>query len=412
MKLLFLFLFIFFCLIGEESYAQKVQIDSLKHILSTSQSDTNKVYVLNQLAHEYLIDQTEQSKINAEQALILSQKLNFSAGISMSKRHIVLANRLLDRQANFRNLGILMLCLIGAVAYLFFKNQKKGIYNDFEIGELQAEIEALKITILEKDEDLKQQREEFDALHNDLENKIKERTIELEGAAENLLQRNKDLEEFSYIVSHNLRAPVANMLGLASLFKRTELSEEQHKELVPHLEDSAKRLDTTIRDLNEVLSIRNSAMKSREHINLGETFDFIKKSLRNEIYENRVEIQTDFSQMPTLYTVKGYLESILYNLLSNAIKYHSPNRLPQISLRTYTEDEYDCLTITDNGLGIDLKASDTYKIFGLYQRMHTHTEGKGFGLYLVQTQVESLNGRIEVESEIEKGTTFKVYLKK
>lgn len=412
MKLLFLFLFIFFCLIGEESYAQKVQIDSLKHILSTSQSDTNKVYVLNQLAHEYLIDQTEQSKINAEQALMLSQKLNFSAGISMSKRHIILANRLLDRQANFRNLGILMLCLIGAVAYLFFKNQKKGIYNDFEIGELQAEIEALKITILEKDEDLKQQREEFDALHNDLENKIKERTIELEGAAENLLQRNKDLEEFSYIVSHNLRAPVANMLGLASLFKRTELSEEQHKELVPHLEDSAKRLDTTIRDLNEVLSIRNSAMKSREHINLGETFDFIKKSLRNEIYENRVEIQTDFSQMPTLYTVKGYLESILYNLLSNAIKYHSPNRLPQISLRTYTEDEYDCLTITDNGLGIDLKASDTYKIFGLYQRMHTHTEGKGFGLYLVQTQVESLNGRIEVESEIEKGTTFKVYLKK
>jgi signal transduction histidine kinase len=412
MKFIPLFLFIFFCFDGEESYAQKVQIDSLEHILSTSLSDTNKVYVLNQLAREYLIDQPEQSKINAEQALTLSQKLNFSAGILTSKQYIILANRLLDRQANFRNLGILMLCLIGAVAYLFFKNQKKGIYNDFEIGELQTEIEALKVELLEKDEDLKQQREEFEALHNDLENKIRERTIELQSAAENLLQRNKDLEEFSYIVSHNLRAPVANMLGLASLFKRTELSEEQHEELIPHLEDSAKRLDTTIRDLNEVLSIRNSAMKSREHIDLGETLDFIKKSLKSEIYENKVEIHANFLDIPTLYTVKGYIESIFYNLLSNAIKYRSPDRPPQISLHTHTEDEYDCLTVTDNGLGIDLKASDTYKIFGLYQRMHTHTEGKGFGLYLVQTQVESLNGKIEVESEIGKGSTFKVYLKK
>lgn len=412
MKLLFISLFIFSCLFSTESSAQKIQIDSLKYILSTSQSDVSKVNILNQLAHEYLIDQAEQSKINAKQALALSQKLNFSEGIAASKQYIVLADRLLDKQANFRNLGILMLCLIGAVAYLFFKNQKKGIYNDFEIGELQTEIETLKMEILEKDEDLKQQREEFEALHNDLESKINERTMELQSAAENLLQRNKDLEEFSYIVSHNLRAPVANMLGLASLFKRTELSQEQHKELIPHLEDSAKKLDTTIRDLNEVLSIRNSAMKSREHIDVAETFNFIKKGLRNEIQENKVEIQTDFSETPALYTVKGYIESILYNLLSNAIKYRSPDRPPQVSLRTYAEEEYDCLTVTDNGLGIDLKASDTYKIFGLYQRMHTHTEGKGFGLYLVQTQVESLNGKIEVESKIGKGTTFKVYLKK
>ena len=412
MKFFYVVFFIFLLLIGKESYAQKTQIDSLKHILTISQSDTNKIYVLNQLAHEYLIDQPAQSKVSAEQALILSQKLRFAAGIYTSKQHIILANRLLDKQANFRNMGILMMCLVGGLLYLYLKNQKKRIYNDFEIGELQTEIAEIRAELLEKDEELKQQKEEFDTLRNDLDSKIKERTMELQSAAENLLQRNKDLEEFSYIVSHNLRAPVANMLGLASLFKRTELSEEQHRELVPHLEDSAKRLDTTIRDLNEVLSIRNSAMKSREHIDLVDTLGFIKKSLKSEINGNRVEIHADFSQTPQLYTVKGYLESILYNLLSNAIKYRSPDRQPQITLSTCTEENYDCLIVTDNGLGIDLKATGTYKIFGLYQRMHTHTEGKGFGLYLVQTQVESLNGKIEVESEIGHGSTFKVYLKK
>ncbi|TAH19140.1 MAG: sensor histidine kinase [Cytophagales bacterium] len=410
------FFYLSFCsialfLIVGKSYAQKTKIDSLKKAITTSKSDSNKVNMLNQLAYEFVIDQPDQAKLNAEKALELANQLHFSAAAHTSKQYIILANRYLDKQANFRTLAILMMFLMGGLAYLFFKNQRNQMRGEIDAAGLMADLDALRMELHEKEEELKQQREEFDALHSDLDSKIKDRTIELQSAAENLIQRNKDLEEFSYIVSHNLRAPVANMLGLASLFKRTELSEEQHKELVPHLEDSAKRLDTTIRDLNEVLSIRNSAMKNREHINLADTLGFIEKSLKNEIYENKVEIETDFSKTPILYTVRGYLESILYNLLSNAIKYRSPERFPHISLSTHTENDYDCLIVSDNGLGIDLKTG-TYKIFGLYQRMHTHTEGKGFGLYLVQTQVESLNGKIEVESEIGQGTTFKVYLKK
>jgi signal transduction histidine kinase len=412
MKYFCVFVFIFIFLICEEVYAQKTRIDSLKSLLTTSISDTHKINVLNQLAYTMLIDQPAQAKLSAGEALLLAQKLNLGQDIQTSKAHIGLADQILSKQSNFRNVVLLGTVLgLGLIYVLFRNNRQQNISKEGQLLSLQSEINELQTALREKEDLLKQQQEEFDALHNDLETKIQGRTIELQSAAENLLQRNKDLEEFSYIVSHNLRAPVANMLGLASLFRNPEMQGENRKELIPHLEDSAKRLDTTIRDLSEVLSIRNSAMKSRENINLADTVNFIKKSLKNEITENEAEIQTDFSESPHLFTVRAYLETIIYNLLSNAIKYRSPFRKPKINLRTRLENGYVCLLVTDNGLGIDLRAG-TYKIFGLYQRMHTHTEGKGLGLYMVQTQVESLNGKIEVESEVGVGTTFKVYFKR
>ncbi len=412
MKYFYFLIFIPIWLISGEVYAQKTRADSLRNALTTSVSDTRKVEMLNQLAYEILIDQPAQAKASAAEALALSQQLNFAQGIKTSQYQIKLADQILGKQDNFRNVGMLAILLgLGLIYVLFRNHQRQNVIKDEQLLNLQTEINELQTANHEKSDLLKQQQEEFDSLHNDLETKIQGRTIELQSAAENLLQRNKDLEEFSYIVSHNLRAPVANMLGLASLFKNPEMQGENRKELIPHLEDSARRLDTTIRDLSEVLSIRNSAMKSRENINLLDTVNFIKKSLKSEIVETDTEIEADFSESPQLLTVRAYLETIVYNLISNAIKYRSPSRKPQVQLRTRIENGYVCLFVTDNGLGIDLRAG-TYKIFGLYQRMHTHTEGKGLGLYMVQTQVESLNGKIEVESEVGVGTTFKVYFKR
>jgi signal transduction histidine kinase len=412
MKTFVAFIFIPFLLINAESHAQRVktQLDSLHYVLANTTSDTQRIVLLNELAYIHLIDQPQQALQYSQQALAIAQKIGHQQGIQTSQKYLLLLEKILQKQNNQFYLYIIGVLMLSTVAYFFFRNNTKENLISEQVSDLQAELEQVRNELYEKEEQLKHQREEFDALHNDLENKIKERTMELQSAAENLLQRNKDLEEFSYIVSHNLRAPVANMLGLTSLFKNPQMQEEQRKELFPYLEDSAKRLDTTIKDLSEVLSIRNNAMKSREQVNLNEMINFIKKSLKNEIKEYKAEIITDFSQADTLYTVKAYLESILYNLLSNAIKYSSPTRTPQVKLKTYVENGYTCLSISDNGLGIDLK-SGTYKIFGLYQRMHTHTEGKGFGLYLVQTQVESLNGKIEVESEVGVGSTFRVYFR-
>ena len=96
--------------------------------------------------------------------------------------------------------------------------------------------------------------------------------------------------------------------------------------------------------------------------------------------------------------------------MSNAIKFRSPERKLHIELKTTTIDDYICLTIKDNGLGIDMNSSKD-KIFMLYQRFHTHIKGKGIGLFMVKTQLDILEGKIEVESEKDKGTTFKVYFK-
>ncbi|CAN0510170.1 unnamed protein product, partial [Phaeothamnion confervicola] len=110
------------------------------------------------------------------------------------------------------------------------------------------------------------------------------------------------------------------------------------------------------------------------------------------------------------YTVRPILNSILYNLISNAIKYKSPQRGLELSVKTYKRDNFVVLEIRDNGMGMNL---DSYgkDLFGLYKRFHSHIEGRGLGLYLVKSQVESLGGKIEIESQLNVGTTFFVYFK-
>ncbi|MCX6295044.1 MAG: ATP-binding protein [Bacteroidetes bacterium] len=107
--------------------------------------------------------------------------------------------------------------------------------------------------------------------------------------------------------------------------------------------------------------------------------------------------------------MKSYIESIFYNLISNAIKYRSNEGKHHIVISTKKEKNIFHFTISDNGKGIDLEKNGKY-IFGLYKRFHSEVEGKGLGLHMVKTQVEALGGHISVESEVEKGTTFKITL--
>src|SRR5690606_26281901 len=121
-------------------------------------------------------------------------------------------------------------------------------------------------------------------------------------------------------------------------------------------------------------------------------------------------ITTDFSDVRSIVTVKPYLDSILYNLISNAIKYRHPERKPDIHVKAEKVDGEICISIQDNGLGIDT-ALFQEKLSTLYSRFHVHVEGKGIGLYLVKTQVTAIGGRIEIDSQVDVGTTFRVYFK-
>jgi ligand-binding sensor domain-containing protein/signal transduction histidine kinase len=241
-------------------------------------------------------------------------------------------------------------------------------------------------------------------LHNKtLDQEVKERT-------QKLVEYNQQLEQFAFITAHNLRAPVARILGLGQVLDMSKDNLDEERLIVSKLVATTVELDKVVKDVSTILEIRKSNTPIIKKIDLTEELNIIKANLESEIAETNTEIKEDFSKANVIYTAKPYLDSILINLIHNAIKYRDLNRKPSIHVKTEVEDGYVCLLISDNGLGIDL-AQHQNNIFNLYKRFHSHVEGKGMGLYLVKTQVTALGGKIEVESKVNVGTTFKVFLR-
>jgi len=228
-----------------------------------------------------------------------------------------------------------------------------------------------------------------------------------------LQSKNKDLRQFAYIISHNLRAPITKIQGLASLFDSSSDEELLNKSLLENIKTEADNLDEIVKDINTIISARDSLTETREYISFDNKLKLVMNALENEIKENKATITSDF-KTPGIVAVKSYLYSIMYNLVSNAIKYHSNERPANILVQSSENGEYINLSVTDNGTGIDL-AKNGEKIFDLYKRFHNGMipgKGIGIGLSLVKTQTESMGGRVEVESKVGSGTTFKIFLPK
>jgi PAS domain S-box-containing protein len=222
-----------------------------------------------------------------------------------------------------------------------------------------------------------------------------------------LSQRNKDLEEFAYIVSHNLRAPVANILGAANRLSDPGLSTEKKDLLRNGLNESVTMLDGVVKDLNHILQVKREINEIKEKVCFSELVDNIKISIKNLIDRDNVEIKYDFSEIDEFLTLKSYMYSIFYNLISNSIKYRQQQVPGIIEIKSHRVNDAMELIFTDNGMGIDLQKKGG-QVFGLYKRFHTNIEGKGIGLFMVKTQVETLGGKISIRSEVNKGTEFKI----
>ena len=220
-----------------------------------------------------------------------------------------------------------------------------------------------------------------------------------------LIQRNKDLEQFTYIVSHNLRAPVANIKGAADILLNLDLSAEESEVILKGINESIIRLDDVILDLNNILSVKNNITEKNELIVLSEIVDEIEISLQHEINEASFALDCDFSEIDELYSLKTYIHSIFLNLITNSIKYCRADVDSKIEIKSSISGNKINLSFKDNGIGINLNEQGD-NLFGLYKRFHLHIEGKGIGLHLVKTQVETLGGTIRVKSEVNKGTEF------
>jgi len=238
----------------------------------------------------------------------------------------------------------------------------------------------------------------------------KKQEIEKEQLIRELTQNNKDLQQFSYITSHNLRAPLSNLTGLLSLIEDIPIDNQELRAVLDGFNKSTNLLNETINDLVKVIVIKDNPSIQKEDVQLKEVFENVFSQLDFLIGLHKPIIKIDFEKVKFLNTNKAYLESILLNLLTNAIKYRSEKHQSKITISANKVHNDVVMIFKDNGIGIDLLRNKD-KIFGLYQRFHDYPDSKGLGLYLVKSQIETMGGTISIESEVNIGTTFTLTFK-
>ncbi len=229
----------------------------------------------------------------------------------------------------------------------------------------------------------------------------------LEVAAYELQEQNQQLDEFAHIISHNLRAPVANIKALLNFISESsQLSEYQL--ICEKIRNVTHNISETMNELMEMIKIRKSHDIERVEIRFKDILDKVVQSLEGELIESGATVTYNFNNAPKIYYSKPYLESILQNLISNAIKYRSPDRVPEIFVSTDIIISGIEMRVQDNGLGIDLDQHGN-KLFGLHKTFHENSEARGVGLFLTKTQIETLGGNIWAESKVDEGTTFIIH---
>jgi len=225
-----------------------------------------------------------------------------------------------------------------------------------------------------------------------------------------LSSSNKDLKQLTYTTSHDLRAPVNNVLAVLDMLDISKFTDEEAIELIKILKLSGEYLKESLDNYVDALSEKHQEHSRLEEVNLSETLSKVRKSIQSLVETSGTFIHADFSNLNTIRFNRTYMESVFLNLITNSIKYARSDEHPIIQIRSEKADGRDLLVFSDNGMGFDMeKVND--KIFGLHQKFHHHKDSKGIGLYLVHNHITSLGGKIEVESEPNRGTTFTMSFK-
>ena len=220
-------------------------------------------------------------------------------------------------------------------------------------------------------------------------------------------QQNIRLQDFAYITSHNIRSLSANLTSLVQLLAEAE-SPEKKALFLQMLKTSTEKLAETIVNLNDIVAVHRDVSKLRESRSLKAEIDRTLEALSALIRQQEISVQVQVPADLTVTVVPAYLDSILLNLISNAVKYRSPDRPAEITFRTRREPGFVVLSVQDNGLGLDL-LKNRGKLFGMYKTFHDNEDARGVGLFITKNQIEVMQGRIEVESEVGVGSTFTVY---
>ncbi|MGI9547286.1 MAG: sensor histidine kinase [Flavobacteriaceae bacterium] len=217
-------------------------------------------------------------------------------------------------------------------------------------------------------------------------------------------EQNKSLMNFAHIVSHNLRSHSSN-LSMLTGFLSKENNEQERIRLVKMLDEASESLNETVQHLNEVVQVKTSTAEKMKPVNLLKAVKTVQKNLTVLLNEKNASCSFDIPKSLDIQAIPAYLDSILLNLFTNSIKYSSQERDLKLEISTRVDGPHLLLSFSDNGLGIDLDRHGD-KIFGMYKTFHRHKDSKGIGLFITKNQIEAMNGKIEIDSKVNEGTTF------
>lgn len=236
---------------------------------------------------------------------------------------------------------------------------------------------------------------------------IKEKEEELLEVINVASEQNNRLLNFAHIVSHNLRSHASNFSMLIELLG---VEEDVFKkiEIIEMLNSASSNMLETISNLNEIIAINTNLNIKTERVNLRDEVEEAFTNISELIKGTFTEVENNIPEDVHINIVKAYLESILLNIFTNAIKYKAPKRYPKIVINCKRVKGFTILSVEDNGVGIDLEKHG-HKLFGMYKTFHGNSDARGIGLFITKNQIDAMKGKIEVESEIDKGTKFNIY---
>jgi two-component system phosphate regulon sensor histidine kinase PhoR len=235
-----------------------------------------------------------------------------------------------------------------------------------------------------------------------------------------ITQRVENLEELEHVITHHeilidtiahdIKTPLTNLLVAIKIIESLPAEDTDNiKKLLQIQEQSVLKMQSLIGGLTNTSEQEHKFKEAADILDVVSIIEDVRLTLNNNITEAGATIQSEIN-VPEINFSRRKLRSIIYNLVSNAIKYRSPQRTPEIRIKTACEDNFIILSVEDNGIGIDEKENES--VFKKYFRINNDVEGSGMGLYLVQQHVKNAGGKIVLESEPGKGSTFKVYFKK
>lgn len=223
-----------------------------------------------------------------------------------------------------------------------------------------------------------------------------------------LIAQNRDLEEFTFITSHSLRAQIANISMLCAAIDGPGLT-PANQEIFEKLFQCSGNLDSIIEDLNTILTIKDRNQKQPEKILVADCYQRALSRLSITYNPFRKFITASIDPELKCSGVKGYIETILVQLLTNAIRFRSERNELKVDVKAWREDRKTFLQVADNGRGLDTGKVEK-QMFHLYKTFHPGSSGRGLGLYLCKTICDELGGSIQLESVPGGGTVVTVQL--